>query len=86
MPARVSGVGTGASAAWCGCTPMVHHRFGCSSVIGGRRSDWASVVPMVTISVTPAAVARASTSGSSIGREVVEVAVAIHEHQAAGST
>ena len=63
--AMSSGAGTGSSAAWCGWMPTVHQRFGCASAIAGRRCDCASVVPMVTIPPTPAAAARASTSGRS---------------------
>ena len=51
-----------------------------SSPAGVR--DWASVVPMVTISPTPAAAARASTVGTFGLGEVVEVAVGIDQHQA----
>ena len=52
--------------------------------LGHRRQACATapgVVPMVTISPTPAAAARASTSGTFGLGEVVEVAVGIDQHQ-----
>ena len=78
-----------ASPALCGWTPTVPQTFGERSASACTCRDWANVVPMVTIRPTPAAVARADDVRDLGVGEVVEVAVAIDQHQmrqAAGST
>ena len=65
MDASDCSCGISASAAWCGCTPTVAQTLGCAAAIAVTTGAWARVTPMLTISPTPAAAARARRSGSS---------------------